>query len=186
VTLTWPTVLWGAAGAAALVRAFWNPARVVTDAPPLGCPGMGCDPGLMFGPSSASMYAVTSGRVHAMDPTLGLQIVSRVEPVLVTYQGWTALDNLRVGQDVRLGQNLGQALRGLTFAVQQIQPGGKLVPLEPASWLAARGLKPSSVASPLWCAQGRKILVPRAVASCGFRLPDPSSVMLLPVSTMTE
>lgn len=183
MTITWPTILWGAAGAAALVRAFWHPARHVTTGAPLGCPGVACDPSVTLGPGA--LFAVTSGRVYAAAPGM-LQVASSVEPVLVTYQGSGVQPAVSVGASVRLGQALGGSSGPFSFAVQQVQPGGKLSAIEPASWLAARGLKLSPAASPLWCAQGRKILVPRAVASCGLRLPDPSSVMLLPVSTTTE
>lgn len=191
-SFTWPVAIWGALGAAALVRAFWNPSRAVTaDGQPLSCPGAGstgaaCDAAITLGPASA-LYAVTPGRVYQAAPGV-LAIASSIEPVLVSYTGAGVRPATSTGQDVHTGQPLGSSSGPFSFAVQQVQRGGKLVALEPSSWLAARGIKlsTSGAPSPLWCAQGRKILVPRSVSACGFRLPDPASVLLLPVTTTTE
>jgi hypothetical protein len=60
--------------------------------------------------------------------------------------------------------------------------------IEPASWLAARGLRVSVQKQPTnkWCETGRKITTPHQVSKCGLRLPVPASFMLLPVSVTSE
>jgi len=61
--------------------------------------------------------------------------------------------------------------------------------IEPASWLASRGLTiaaKGNVKGALWCTQGRKIVLPQKVAACGTRLPTPGAALLLPVSVTME
>jgi len=92
------------------------------------------------------------------------------------------------------GQQIGLASR-LKFGVYEIArtaQGTAAIgrPFEPASWLANHGCRVSHKAHKtsgnVWCAGGRKLIVPAAVASCGIRLPPPNGFALLPVSATME
>jgi hypothetical protein len=137
------------------------------------------------------VYSVVSGTVSRVVPGAVVELVSRYEPVVVSYIGKMELNAAGVpiapGQTVKLGQVLGQA-PSIGIAVSQITrlSNGALaaVRLEPASWLASRGFRAAtrSAAGVKWCQGGRSLLVPQEVARCGLRIPEPPSVSLLPVA----
>jgi hypothetical protein len=132
------------------------------------------------------VYAVVGGVVVAAGPDW-VAIVPNHEAVVLTYGNLTGPAN--AGTKVGAGQLIGRSAR-LSFGVSKIERdasgGVKLVPYEPAAWLAVRGLavsvKRRSSGQPLWCDGGRTLRVPQQVARCGMALPEPSAWALLPVS----
>jgi hypothetical protein len=183
--------VWSAVTAALLFRTFYRPARaVVNKGYATRCPGEGCKPGLAIeGPGAVTVYAVTSGRAAVSQGSVS--IASDREPIVITYTGVGQVF-VQTGEDIGMGQQLA-VMNGVDFSVTEVfrEPGGRVLfrPIEPASYLAARGLRISEKGAPasvLWCSHGRRITVPKAVLACGIRLPDPSSLMLLPVSVTTE
>lgn len=190
------TWLWSGVAAASAYRAFVRPMRAVYAAGEItDCPGAGaqCEPVLRLRSTAgpAPVYSVVSGVVSRVVPGSVVELVSRYEPVVVSYLGPMVLNaagvQVAAGQPVRLGQVLGQA-GSVGLAVSQLTrlADGSLAlkPLEPASWLAARGLRPATRTTPgmQWCQGGRTLVVPQDVARCGMRLPEPSSFSLLPVN----
>lgn len=190
------TWLWSGVAAASAYRAFVRPVRALYDAGEVtACPASGadCEPVLRVRSTtgSAPVYSVVSGVVSRVVSGSLVELVSQCEPVVVRYLGPMVLNAAGVqvapGQPVRLGQVLGQA-GSIGFAVSQLTrlADGSLAlkPLEPTSWLAARGLRPATRVTPgmQWCQGGRSLVVPQDVARCGLRLPEPSTFSLLPVS----
>ncbi len=185
-------LIWGTLAAGATLRTFYHWHRaVVYDGHVVACAGENnCDPAMVIQATSGStpVFANASGRVIAVTPN-SVQIASQNEPVILVYEN--VQPQVALGESVGIGQQvaLGQLVR---FSVVEVyfQPGGQvaLAAVEPASWLAARGqtisCKKQAVAS--WCAQGRKIQTPKAVANCGLKLPVPGGFMLLPVSVISE
>jgi murein DD-endopeptidase MepM/ murein hydrolase activator NlpD len=187
-------VLWSLAAVGLVARTFYRPHRaVMNQGYAVECAGdRACGPALVVQAASGSseIYAVTSGKVAVSKD--GISIISDREPIVVSYGPGAQSIFVQTGQEVGLGQALGLMSRS-AFSVTEVMRDGKggvsFRPIEPASWLAARGLRvASSGAQPsaLWCSHGRRITVPRAILSCGVRLPEPSSAMLLPVSVTTE
>lgn len=188
----WGALGLGAIGVAAGVRAFWRPERaIMKDGQVVGCAGASaCNPSLrMHSATSTAVFAVSSGSIVEASPTQ-IVLASSTEPVLLVYakaQGGFIVRG-RPGK-VRVGEHIAD-VSSVDFSVYEIQRegnGSRLVALEPAAWLAARGLKTSAKKreSVLWCATGRKLVVPKAVAQCNFELPEPTAAMLLPVSVTT-
>lgn len=181
--------VWSVLGGFAAYRALVRPTRAVFDQGEVtACPGgAGCARGLAIRSSRgiAAVYALVSGTVTRVAGDR-IELASSVEPVLVSYQGISTA-SVAVGQAVKAGQPIGQAAE-LTLSVAQIQryADGRLgtVGIEPASWLASRGLRPAARTTPgaLWCQAGRSLVVPQDVARCGLRLPDPPGFSLLPVT----
>lgn len=187
-------LLWAGAGLAAVVRVFHNPHRaLVAQGHVVSCSGVSCEPGMQVQAVGGSMpvLAGASGRVISVSPGL-VQIAAAHEPVILVYESVQGfVSQVMLGQAVSIGQQiaLGETFRFSVFRVQRDPAGAlALVALEPASWLAARGLAVSAkkISTALWCEQGRKIQVPHEVAQCGFQLPVPSSFMLLPVSVSSS
>lgn len=190
------TWIWSGVAAASAYRALVRPVRAVYAAGEItDCPasGPGCEPVLRVrstdGPSP--VYSVVSGVVSRVVPGSVVELISSHEPVVVSYLGPMVLNaagvQIAAGQPVRLGQVLGQA-GSIGVAVSQLTrlAGGSLAlkPLEPASWLAARGLRAATrLTSGLqWCQGGRALVVPQEVVRCGMRLPEPASFSLLPIT----
>ena len=187
---------WTAVAAGLLARTFYRPYRaVVSRGYPLTCPGKTgttCSPGLVITgtPGATAVYAVTSGTA-AIASDGSLSIASDREPVVVSYGPGAEQIYVGNGTHVGLGQEVA-FMSKVTFSVTQLvrDASGNITfrPIEPSSWLAARGLKiaqEGNVVSDLWCSHGRSITVPTDTLGCGVRLPDPSSLMLLPVSVTT-
>lgn len=190
-------IIWSVIGAGAAARAFWNPHRaVMRDAFAFRCPaGQGCNTDVVLETYGGAepVYAVTSGVVlSAVGPVV--EIASDLEPIVARYQADVSKGGMQLqvqaGQRVRIGQQLGLAAR-LSFSVMRADRVGQAVSwveLEPASWLASRGLRLSSKSHAVaaqganWCEGGRKLVVPEHVAKCGMKLPAPTGYMLLPVS----
>jgi len=181
--------VWSAIGGFAAYRALVRPARAVFDEGEIAtCPGgTGCAPtlGIRSASGVAPVYALVSGIATRVAPDR-IEVTSRHEPVIVSYFGSLA-PMLAPGQVVRAGAIIGHA-DSVNLAVSQIQrlAGGALavVAIEPASWLAARGLRAATklTSGALWCQGGRSVTVPQDVARCGMRLPEPSGFSLLPVN----
>lgn len=184
---------WAALATGATVRTFHHPARaLVQDGVVHRCAGEpGCDPSMdvksLIG--MAPVYALCSGRVIGQGPN-SLHIASKHEPMILVYESLMQ-HAVGLGKDVGIGQQVGLAnmLRFSVFAVVR-QPTGQLTlsAVEPAAWLAARGLAVSVKSHPAakWCEGGRKIVAPAGVPKCGLKLPTPASFMLLPVSVTSE
>lgn len=182
-------VVWSVLGGLAAYRVLVRPARAVFDQGEItGCAGTGSCSRVLSIKSSRGMapvYALVSGTVVRVAADR-VELASSVEPVLVSYQGLQAVV-VAPGQVVRAGQAIGQAA-SVALGVAQIQRSADnrlgTVGLEPASWLAARGLRAAVrlAPGPLWCQGGRSLVVPPDVARCGLRLPDPPGFSLLPVS----
>jgi hypothetical protein len=142
----------------------------------------------------APVYSVVPGRVLRVE---GQRIVlaSSNEPVVVFYSG--DLQSMVVAGDaVGLGQTIA-AGSSIQFAVSELvrQADGRVEEqvLEPAAWLAARGLSISAKSNVTdatgerWCEAGRKLVIPEQVrSSCEIRLPKPPGFALLPVSSTME
>lgn len=190
-------LVWTALGVGAAVRALWNPHRaVIHDGFAVRCAAsQGCSPEMVlesFG-GAEPIYAVTTGTVVAAEGPV-VEIASEVEPVVVRYtadvgQGGFQLQ-VQARQRVRVGQQIGLARRVAFGVVRAERVGSQVqwVPLEPASWLATRGLKlavkgrSGGADGAHWCESGRKLVVPADVAKCGLKLPAPTGYLLLPVS----
>lgn len=183
-----------ALGGFGVFRTFYRPHRaVLKDGFALRCPAsIGCEPSVTvesYG-GAVAMYAVAGGRVLRADNT-GIEIALKYEPVVVRYEGGTNLQ-VRRGDTVGAGQQIGYAQRA-SFSVWQAQREGgnvRWIPIEPSSWLAARGMqltaRKRSGGATQWCEGGRRVSVPQKVGQCGIKLPTPGSFMLLPVSVSME
>lgn len=191
-----PAILWTAIAGACAWRTFIRPNRaVVAKGYPLRCAGKDersvCQPSLRIQGEGGgvTVYAVTSGR--AAVTAGGISIASDREPVLVNYGPSPVQVFVANGQDVWLGQALGVMSTvelSVTELVREQSGSVGFKPVEPAAWLAARGLRIAASGnrvSELWCSHGRSITVPEGVLGCGIRLPDPSSALLLPVTVTT-
>lgn len=186
--------MWSAIGAGLAFRALYHPHRAVVDRGFVGsCPGdSGCSPALGIQPEGGStvVYALTSGTV--VMGKQGLTLVSDREPVLLAYG--SAIGQLLVASGTAVGIGTPLAvMRAVALTVTEIvrdaQGGVTFRPLEPAAWLAARGLRVAAhgnAPGTAWCTQGRKIVLPATAAKCGLRLPQPSAALLLPVSVTME
>lgn len=192
--LPWGALAWTTVGGLALVRAFWNPQRaVVKDGFAGACEGgPNCSPyvTLQSSEGSAPIYSAASGVVVRQTGTKAWIIPNREAVVLEYMADAGAQIMVRQGESVRQGQQIASASQ-LSFAVFRIDrtaQGPKYVPLSPSAWLAARGLSLSakkhavSAEGSNWCEGGRKLRVPEQVGNCGIKLPEPSSVALLPIS----
>ena len=191
-----PAILWTGVAAGLLFRTFYRPSRAVVAAGyPRACPGKvsgACKSELLIqgSPAAVPVYAVTSGTA-AIASDGSLSIASDREPVVVSYGKGAAQLFVANGQHVGLGQEIA-VMGAVSFSVTQLvrESNGQVTfrPIDPSSWLAARGLRiaqSGNVPSELWCSHGRSITVPTEVLSCGVRLPEPSALMLLPVSVTT-
>lgn len=184
-------------GAAALVRAFWNPHRaVVKDGYTSACEGAGCSPYMVIDSATGGgpVYSGARGLVVKADKN-SIWIVPNREAVVLEYVGEPLIQSMvREGQTVWQGEQIAQAAR-VKFAVFRMDRGasGKITytPLSPSAWLASRGLRISSKRHAVsaegdnWCEGGRKLMMPEGAFQCGLRLPQPSAVALLPITVNT-
>lgn len=191
----WGAAFWSGIGAALAFRVLYHPHRAAVERGFVShCPGEpGCSPALGIKPEggTTTAIAVTSGRVVVSRG--GLTLISDREPVVVSYGSDIGQMLVSSGADVGIGTPLA-IMRSVELSVTEIvrSDTGQLSfrALEPAAWLAARGLritaKGKSGTGTLWCTGGRSIVLPEAVARCGLRLPAPSSALILPVSVQME
>lgn len=189
-------VIWTGIAALAGYRALVRPVRAVFGAGEImDCPAAsgGCEPllGIRSATGAAPVYALVSGVVSRVIPGQLVELTSQYEPVIVSYVGPMTLNaaGLQVvpGQVIRVGAVLGQAARigiGVSQITRLADGSLALAPLEPASWLASRGLRAATKLTPgmQWCQGGRSLVVPQDVARCGMRVPDPPGFSLLPVN----
>ena len=194
----WGAMFWGAVGIGAAVRALYHPYRaVIRDGFPSKCSGEGCDPTMMIDAFSgmSELYAPVGGVVVSAQPG-SIFLALGTEPTLLEYSGDPnqMVVQVQTGESVGAGQQIGLASR-LKFGVYEIgrtASGTAAIgrPYEPASWLANHGCrvshKPHKATGAVWCASGRHLVVPQAVANCGIRLPPPNGFALLPVSATME
>lgn len=187
---------WTGVAALSTYRALVRPVRAVFDSGEItGCPAasQACEPVLTIRSSTgiAPVYALVSGVVSRVIPGKLVELVSDREPVVVSYVGPLVANmgaaQVAPGQRVRAGQVLGQvASIGIAVSMITRLADGSLAlkPMEPTSWLAARGLRPATrvVAGTKWCDGGRTLVVPQDVVKCGMTLPEPSGFSLLPVN----
>lgn len=185
------TYVLGALGGLALLRGLWHSHRALVKAGSVGaCAGTvpgGCSPELSVTPSEkpATVYAVGRGRVASAGPGW-VHIAVANEPVILCYTG--VAPSVEADSHVGRGQPIGVASATLGFSVWELV-GGKLLPVEPASWLAARGYRiADSLASAadhtLWCEEARHLVIPKPVHGppCNLRNPAAAGFALLPVS----
>jgi len=191
----WGAMFWGTIGIAAAVRALYHPFRaVMRNGFPSRCASDGsCDPSMTIDSfeGESEIYALGSGTVVAASPA-GIYIALNSEPTLVEYAAdpGQLVTQVVTGESVGAGQQIGLAKR-VKFAVYMIDQSATVGrPFEPASWLANHGLRVShkthKTSGAVWCAGGRKLVVPQTVATCGMRLPPPNGFALLPVSATME
>lgn len=192
--LPYGAIAWGLVGTAALVRAFWNPERaVVKDGYTSACEGgANCSPYMVIDAAggSGAVFSGARGKVIRVQGS-SVWIVPNREAVVLEYTGGpNSQVMVREGQTVWQGQQIA-AMPQVKFAVFRIdRTSGSFsyTPLSPAAWLASRGLRISAKKHSVtaegdnWCEGGRKLQVPQRVGQCGIKLPDPSSVALLPIS----
>lgn len=183
-----PWVL-GAVGVGLAVRALYHPHRaLIASGNVVRCAGPvnpnACDVTMTVrqsGGAEDDVYSVVKGEVISVGPDW-VHVQALNEPVVLGYFG---LDpSVEMGARVGRGQPIGLAAE-VSFGVWEMKPGGALIAIEPASWLASRGLRVASTLDEvdLWCEQGRKIVVPREVHSrCPMELPQEAGFALLPVS----
>jgi len=208
--LPWGAIVWSGVGGVLLWRTFYRPSRaVIADGYALRCAGKTgdqCFEAMRLGSfqGAAPVYTPVAGRVlssgvitHAYvrggAPETSIRIAAQHEPVVLTYSG-SIQPQVSEGEQVGVGQQIALA-QEVDFGVKELRHtsgGVEEVPLEPASWLAARGLQLSVKAhkadaeGPNWCEGGRQLRVPESAALCGLELPPPGGLMLLPVSVTME
>lgn len=193
--LPYGAIAWTLVGSAALVRAFWNPHRaVVKDGYTSACEGgSSCSPYMVIDAAggAGAVYSGARGRVIRVTGN-SIWIVPNREAVVLEYVGSANSQVMvREGQSVWQGQQIASApqVKFAVFRIDRSSSGSvSYTPLSPAAWLASRGLRISAKKHSVtaegdnWCEGGRKLQVPQRVGQCGIKLPDPSSVALLPIS----
>lgn len=191
----WGAMFWGTIGVAAAVRALYHPFRaVMRDGFASKCAAEGCDPTMTIDAfqGDSEIYALASGTVVQADAS-GIYVALDSEPTLLEYSGQLVAQT-SVGERVGAGQQIGLAprIKFGVYAIDRSDAGAAVIgrPFEPASWLANHGCKVShknhKASGAVWCAGGRKLVVPQAVANCGMRLPPPNGFALLPISATME
>jgi hypothetical protein len=195
----WGAIFWGAIGVAAGVRTLYRPYRsVMRDGFASQCASTSaCNTQMTIDSFSgdSEIYSPVGGTVVGLTDT-SIYIALASEPTLLEYSGDAGhiLPQVQMGEQVGAGQQIGLAAR-IRFGVYDIErnAGGHAKvgrAYEPASWLAVHGCtvshKKHKVTGEVWCAGGRKLVVPQEVAKCGMRLPAPNSFALLPISATME
>lgn len=206
----WGAIIWGGLGTALAVRALYRPARaVVSDGYAKRCAGRtngGCSPTMLIESFAGAgpVYAPVAGRVLSAGQLKGIslpghqahtviRIAAAREPVVLEYRG-DLQPQVQAGEQVGVGQQIALGSE-VAFSVTELRSDGQQVAsvqLEPASWLAARGLRisqrrhPADTEGPNWCEGGRKLVVPESAGLCNLELPAPGGLMLLPVSVTME
>lgn len=182
-TIPFSTYLFGAAGAAALVRGLWHPHRAAVDeGRVLICAGAECSPEMTLD-CGERVYALGGGRIVMAEPgDVHLRVGN--EPVIVAYSGLQP--DVRDGQYVLRGQRVGACSGQVSLSVWRVNADKSLTPLEPAAWLASRGYRvavKSTGDEGSWCEQGRKIQIPSSVhTDCGIVAGSEPGFALLPIS----
>lgn len=190
----WGAAVWTAVGAGLAFRALYHPHRAVVERGFASrcAADQGCGSPMLIQPEggSTNAFAVTSGTVVVAKG--GLTLISDREPVMIGYGPNVGQLLVQSGTSVGIGAPLA-VMRAVELTVTEIvrdaRGGVSFRSIEPASWLASRGLTiaaKGNLKGQLWCTQGRKIVLPQKVAACGTRLPTPSSMLLLPVSVTME
>lgn len=189
---TAPYVL-GTIAAVGIVKALFRPRRaVVKEGAVASCPGRNrfgaCDPSLIIStPVDTPVYATAGGQVVAVGPHF-VHISTRSETVILAYDGLRP--DVVEGQNVGRGQEIGLSNGHVAFSVSGFEPGGRLVKIDPASWLASRGQRIAhkyTGPGTEWCEQGRHIDVPKdAGSACALYEPDKGAFALLPVTVSIE
>ncbi len=191
------TYVLGTIGALFLFRGIWFPNRaVVKKGSVSSCAGStvsgSCDPSMHIeAEKGTKVYAAGGGKVLSVGPDwMHIQVTN--EPVILFYQGVTP--GRKEGSHVFAGQKIGEVSGELAFGVWELTPdtgaGVDLVPVEPASWLAARGVRiamKEEGGGGLWCTERRHLLVPKdAHSKCKLRNPKAAGFAPLPVSIEQE
>jgi hypothetical protein len=191
------TYVLGTIGALFLFRGIWFPNRAVVKKGAISTcagssPSGGCDPSMRIqAEKGAKIFATGGGKVLSVGPDwIHIQVSN--EPVILFYQGLKP--SRGEGSHVFAGQKIGEASGEVLFGVWELTPdkgaGVDLVPVEPASWLAARGMRVAMKDESdknLWCAERRHLVVPKdAHGKCKLRNPRAAGFALLPVSIEQE
>lgn len=190
------TYVLGTIGALFLFRGIWFPNRAVvkkgTVSACAGSTAQGCDPSMhIVAEKGTKVFAAGGGKVLSVGPDwMHIQVTN--EPVILFYQG--VKPGRKEGSHVFAGQKIGESDGALMFGVweltQDTGEGVDLVPVEPASWLAARGMKIAMKEEGdggLWCTEKRHLIVPKdAHGKCKLRNPRAAGFALLPVSIEQE
>jgi hypothetical protein len=191
------TYVLGALGALFLVKGFWNPTRaLVKKGSVSSCSGpdsLGvCHATMEVNVEAGkAVYSVGTGKIVSVGPNW-VHVELANEPVILFYGGVSPL--VKEDNHVTRGQKIATAIQRIEFGVWQLVPNAAgavaLVPVEPASWLAARGYRIAEHyegEADLWCEQRRHIIVPKATYSgCKLKNPDAAGFALLPVSIEQE
>jgi hypothetical protein len=192
MAVPWSALIAATLGTVAAVRAFYRPNRSLTkDGYVRLCAAdNACDPAMTVDAAGGNVMSPMAAQVISAGPGWAV-LKPDLDDVLLSY-AWDPSSGpsaqvMAQGQHVHAGQVL--AIGGVfRFSVRQLSRGssGTTVgaPLEPAAWLAVRGLRISSKSKEpsLWCEGGRALTVPQGVAKCGIELPAPSPYSLLPVT----
>lgn len=190
----WGAAVWSAVGLGLAFRTLYHPHRAVVERGFASrCTGdQGCGSPMLIQPEggTTNVFALTSGTV--VIGKSGLTLVSDREPVMIGYGPSVGQMLVQSGIAVGIGTPLA-VMRAVELSVTEIvrAANGAITfrAIEPASWLASRGLTiaaKGNAKGTLWCTQGRKIVLPQRVAQCGTRLPGTSAMLLLPVSVTME
>lgn len=183
------TFVAGYSGARALVRPYRG--ALMEHATVEQCAGgSACNRYMVVKPlGDPSVMALARGRV-VMATGNELTIVPDNEAVVLLYRGVSP--QVEPGARVKPGEVVATSTElafGVSRIVRAVDGAISYQPLEPASYLAARGMRVSGkrvAKSELWCAGGRRLHVPEQVARCSMKLPEPAGFALLPVSVSME
>jgi hypothetical protein len=152
--------------------------------------------GPVFTPVAGRVLTVgklTGISVPGVVPHTIIRVAATHEPVVLEYRG-ALQPQVAEGEKVGVGQQVALAQQ-VEFGVKEIRrssSGVTSIQLEPASWLAARGLSISvkkhkaDTEGSNWCEGGRKLRVPESAVLCNLDLPAPGGFLLLPVSASVE
>ncbi len=188
------TYVWGGIGALALLRGLWNANRAVVKAGEAAdCPGPvsggGCSTTILIAAAEGTpVYSVGGGRIVSVGPNW-VHVEVKNEPVILYYGGLKP--SVRDGAYAWRGGKLGTvpSSKQIEFGVWEVTKDG-VVPLEPSSWLAARGYRlavKQTGKGDAWCEQKRKIVVPKSAhQTCKLGMPEAAGFALLPVSITQE
>lgn len=192
-------LVWATVGGYAAFRTFVRPYRAIfAEGRIAACPGStGCTPAITVEAALGreDAYAVASGRIIRADAGV-IEMVLDQEPVVLRYAGAKLAPMVAAGAQVPAGACIARVPL-VDFAVSRIErttAGARLVPIEPSTWLAARGLKAAHTTvsrltpmdGPSWCLGGRSLVVPSQIGRCGIRLAEPPGFALLSVNARME
>lgn len=183
-------IVWGALGAACVIRGFYHPHRaVVKRGSVLRCAGETnqfgiCDPGDIIETEEGEPVFATASAVVADAGDYYVNLLVNNESVILMYEGLEP--SVEVGQHVGPGQQIGTSDGRLVFIVTQYKPNGVAEYVPPSAWLAVRGLqlvKDNEGSEEPYCLGGREIVVPSAAKNnCDLHAPRKAGFALLPVT----